>query len=300
MRDIYKDVTAKIVAELESGALPWLKPWRNVGGGIQPDMPCNAVSGRSYSGVNVFLLWGEAMAKGYATGRWLTYKQAIEHGGHVRKGESGQWIIFLKKTTYKTKNASGENESKSSAIMRTYTVFNVAQCDGLPAKLTDEKPLPPAAELDATYKAFVAATRANIRTSGNVACYIPSIDAIHMPPVPAFNSLDSYKATELHELTHWTGAKHRLNRDFSGRFGSEAYAFEELIAEIGAAFLCASLGVTAELRHAGYIQNWLKVLKGDNKAIFTAASQASKAADLLRSFSENETAEESDDIAQAA
>lgn len=296
VRDMYKEVTARIVAELESGALPWLKPWRG-GAGVVADMPRNAVSRRAYSGVNVIILWSEALTMGYPRSDWLTYKQAIQLGGNVRKGEHGQAIIFIARVP--NKKAKPDDKDKTFSMMKTYTVFNVAQCDGLPADLTAPKEIIPQPALDETYSAFVQATGARIAHGGDRAFYMPSTDSIVMPPVGAFKTLDSYKATELHELTHWTGAKHRLARDFSGRFKSEAYAFEELIAEIGAAFLCAHLGVTGELRHAGYVANWLKVLKDDNKAIFTAASQASKAADLLRSFSEV-TAEESDDIAQAA
>lgn len=296
MRDMYKEVTTRIVAELESGALPWLQPWRG-GAGVIPSMPANAVSKRAYSGVNVFILWSAAIEHGYQSAQWLTYKQAIQLGGNVRRGEHGQAIIFVAKVPNKNAKPDANGNEKTFSLMKTYTVFNVEQCDNLPAVLTTVAPLAPVAELDSTYKAFVAATEARISNGGDKAFYMPSTDSIVMPPVAAFKTLDSYKATELHELTHWTGAKHRLARDFSGRFASEAYAFEELIAEIGAAFLCAHLGVVGELRHAGYVANWLKVLKGDNKAIFTAASQASKAADLLRSFSETETAEESDDNA---
>lgn len=296
MRDTYAEITARIVAELESGAAPWLKPWK-CGAGESVTMPQNAITGRAYSGVNVFILWGAGMSKGYTSPKWLTYKQAIELGGHVRKGEKSETIIYVARIPNKKAKPDAPASEKTYSLMKTYNVFNIEQCDGLPAKLTAPIAPLPRVELDANYAAFVAATGARISHGGDKAFYMPSVDAIQMPPVPAFNSIDSYKSTELHELTHWTGAKHRLNRDFSGRFGSEAYAFEELIAEIGAAFLCASLGVTAELRHAGYLQSWLKVLKSDNKAIFTAASQASKAADLLRSFSEAEQTDESEAIA---
>lgn len=291
MRDIYKEITDSIVAELERGALPWLKPWRNIGGGIDTGMPCNAVSNRSYSGVNVFILWGGAMSKGYATGRWLTYKQATECGGFVRKGEHGQTIIFMKKIA---KKAKADEKAESFSLMRSYTVFNVAQCDGLPAKIIEGKPLPAAPILDSMFTSFVDATHASIHHGGDKACFIPSLDAIHMPPIAAFKDTDSYKATLAHELSHWSGHESRLNRNFSGRFGDSSYAFEELIAEISSAFLCANFGIKAELRHAGYIEHWLKVLKGDNRAIFTTASQASKAADHLRAYSEAGAAEESD------
>lgn len=178
-------------------------------------------------------------------------------------------------------------------MLKTFTVFNVAQIDGL-----DEPPLPPAEpqiepnpHLQQVGK-FIAATGADIRYGGDRACYVPSRDLICMPPLSAFRSPEQFRATELHELAHWSGASQRLDRDLSGRFGSQSYAAEELVAELTAAFLCAHLGVTGELRHAGYIDSWVTLLRGDRRAIFTAASKASQAADYLRAFSEQETGSE--------
>lgn len=295
MRDMYKEVTDSIIAELEQGALPWLKPWRDgIGPSLDTQMPNNAISNRSYSGVNVLLLWAKASRCGYPSGRWLTYNQAKQAGGTVRAGEKGTTVIFMKRLTKQKRASDGTMETDSFAVMRAYTVFNVAQCDGLPERLTKGKPLPPAPELDSMFQNFVAKTPARISHGGDRAYYSPLPDYVQMPHIQAFKDLDNYKATLLHELTHWTGHESRLAREFGKRFGSDAYAFEELVAEIGAAFLCAALGIKGELRHAAYVANWLKVLKEDNRAIFTAASQASKAADYLRSFSEV-SAEETDD-----
>lgn len=295
-RDLYQEITDTIIAELEHGTLPWLKPWRDgLGASIDPQMPRNAVSGRAYSGINVFLLWHAATTKAYQSGRWLTFKQAKESGGTVRAGEKGTMIIYFRKLSKQVRRDDGTAETVSIPLLRCYWVFNIAQCDGLPDRLTQGKPLPPAAELDSLFRTFVEKTSADIRHGGDRACYQILADIIQMPVQQAFNDVASYKATLLHEMTHWTGAASRCNREFGKRFGGDAYAFEELIAEIGAAFLCAHLGVKGELRHAGYIANWLTVLKKDKRAIFTAASQASKAADYLRAFSETQTAEETDD-----
>lgn len=304
MKDVYADITNRIVAEIERGAMPWLKPWKDGVGASSANtvMPRNAVSNRPYSGVNVLCLWSEAIDKGYPTGRWLTFKQAAALGGHVRKGEKGTPIIFVAKLTKTKTDASGNDETSTFPMLRTYYVFNAAQCENLPESATACAPLPPAPELDSRFTAFVSATNANIKHGGNKACYMPGIDFVAMPNIAAFNSLDSYKATLNHELVHWTGHGARLDRQFGKRFGDSAYAFEELVAEIGAAFLCASLGVTGELRHAGYVANWLKVLKDDKRAIFTAASAASKAAEYLLAFSSAEDSDNSDEseLAQAA
>lgn len=302
MRVDYQTVTDSLIAQIEAGALPWLKPWQNLGAGMSADIPINPATPTTYSGVNVFILWGSAMANGYPTGRWLTVKQIMAAGGYVKDGHDGKGtaVFFMKPMAKKELNAKGDEIEKRFALMRSYEVFNVAQCEGLPELLTQGKALPPAPELDSMFKSFVAATGANIAHGGDRACYIPAIDAIHMPPIQAFDNTDSYKATLTHELSHWSGHESRLNRSFKGRFGDSSYAFEELIAEISSAFLCAHLGVKAELRHAGYLANWLKILKDDPRAIFTAASQASKAADHLRAYSELSGAEGDDEIESIA
>jgi antirestriction protein ArdC len=209
----------------------------------------------------------------------MTYKQALVREAHVRKGERGTTVVFTKCLTIKD---TDRDEEKRLNMLRTYTVFNVSQIDGLPSD-------PPVEETprgcDPAMQ-FIDATKADIRIGSDCACYIPSKDFIILPAEQAFTSREHYLATALHELGHWSGAKHRLNRDLSTRFGTREYAAEELIAELNAAFLCAHLGIKGELRHSEYIGSWITLLKEDNRAIFTAASKASQAAEFLRGFSE--------------
>jgi antirestriction protein ArdC len=278
--DLYASVTQSIVRELEAGAAPWLRPWRN--GRTSGLMPQNYVTGRPYSGINIMLLWAARDAGGYAENGWMTFKQALERGACVRKGEKATAVVFTKKLTVKDKEK--EDEEKRINMLRTYSVFNQAQIDGL----SEEKPEPPAPILPPIEAAarFIAATKADIRIGGNKACYVPSLDFVAMPAPQLFKSHEGYYATNLHELGHWAGAAKRLNRDLTGRFGTRKYAAEELVAELTAAFLCARLGIEGQLRHAGYIESWVELLKHDDRAIFSAASKASQAADYLRSFSE--------------
>jgi len=281
--DLYQTVTNSIIEQIEGGTLPWLKPWKSttgVKGGAM--FPCNHITGRPYSGVNVMILWGRA----FTSNRWMTFKQAQSIGATVRKGEKGTQIVFAKPMTI-TDKATGEE--KQIYMLRAYYVFNLDQIDGVPAAA----PAAPVSEIErhAAADAFISATGALIRHQGNEAYYTPSLDHIVLPEARAFETSAHYYATSLHELIHWTGAKHRLDRTFGKRFGDGDYAAEELVAEIGAAFTCAHLGIEGKLRHADYVASWLKVLKADKKAIFTAASAASKAADFLRAFSEAEAAD---------
>lgn len=280
INDLYASVTQSIVRELEAGATPWLKPWRN--GRIPGLMPQNLVTGRPYSGINIMLLWAARDAAGYTENGWMTFKQALERGACVRKGEKATTIVFTEKLTVHDREK--EDEEKRIAMLRTYSVFNQAQIDGLP-ETRPEAPAPILLPIDAVAR-FIEATKAEIRIGGNKACYVPSLDIVAMPEPGLFKSQQGYYATNLHELGHWTGSKERLNRDLAGRFGTRKYAAEELIAELTAAFLCAHLGIEGELRHAGYIESWIELLKNDDRAIFTAASKASQAADYLRSFSQ--------------
>ena len=275
---IYANVTNAIIEELERGAVPWTRPWRTDrhSTGV---MPANAVTGRAYSGINIPILWGSAGQNGYPTHAWITFKQAIEHKACVRKGEKGTHVVFTKSVAFKNEDDALEKRS----MLREYTVFNVAQIDGYAFK---ETPAKPEHERHEAVEAFIKATNAEIRHGGDKACFVPALDFINLPPVSSFKSIETYYAVSLHEHGHWSGHKPRLDRDLSGRFGTRAYAAEELVAELTAAFLCALLGIKGELRHAGYIENWLDLLKHDNRAIFTAASKASQAADYLRSFSE--------------
>ena len=273
--NIYESVTARILADLENGTAPWVKPWTG------DCMPYNAVSQRAYSGVNVLLLWATASAAGYDVPGWVTFKQAKELGGHVRKGEHGTGIIYAKQII---KN-EGTDEQETFSMMRGYTVFNVAQCEGLPDRLYPRPAEVPEHERIARADRFISAVGATVHHGGGRAFYRISADEIHLPEMGAFKSPADYYATSLHEHGHWTGHKSRLDRDFAS-FDKHELAMEELVAEMTAAFLGAHLGIPAKLQHSEYIAGWISLLKDRNRAIFTAASKASKAADYLRAFSE--------------
>lgn len=279
--DVYQNVTNTIIAQLESGGLPpWVKPWREIGHSADPH---NAVSKRPYSGVNTLLLWIAQSANGWPTAGFLTFKQAKEAGGMVRKGEKGNFIVFVKPMKVTDKLEDGSEEERSVTLMRSYYVFNVAQCDGLPERLTNPRKLAEPIS-DPAFDAWVKATGATVQIGGSRACYSPSHDWIQFPMRAAFKSPGHYAATMLHELGHWTGHKSRLDRELhKGRFGNPEYAAEELVAELTSAFLCAELGIDGEgQQHATYLASWLKALKDDKRFIFAAASAAQKAANFLK------------------
>jgi antirestriction protein ArdC len=293
--DLYANVTARILAEMESGSAPWVKPWSATPG---KNIPHNAATGRPYSGANVLLLW---LGRGiYAEPRYLTFKQAKALGGNVRKGEHGQTVVFVKPMPGKKNEETGET-GRGFMMLRAYTVFNVAQCENLPEKILNPEPIKPRHndERDATIDEFLAATGADIRegAGGDRAFYTTAGDYVALPTFESFKGANHFYATAFHELGHWTGNAKRLNRQFGKRFGDSAYAAEELVAELTAAFLCAEFNVDGELRHAGYMANWIKLLKDDSKAFITAASAAQKAADHLRGLA---IADRVDDIAEAA
>jgi antirestriction protein ArdC len=275
LNDLYQSITAGIIHDLENGSVPWVRPWKGTG-----LMPVNAFSGNPYHGINIPILWRAAQMRGFPTHEWMTFHQALEKKAAVRKGEKGTHIVFVKRLQFKREDDDGFDRR---TMLRSFSVFNVAQIDGLPVKEPD--PQLSDAERDAGAEAFIKATGASIGHGGDMAAYVPLTDSIVLPPFEAFNGPENYYATSLHELGHWTGAKHRLDRDLSGRFGSKSYAAEELVAELTAAFLCAHLGIQGELRHAAYIKTWIALLKEDPRAIFTASSKASQAADYLSAFS---------------
>ena len=268
---IYESVTQSIIEQLENGATPWLKPWK-----ADSTADKNLLSQKPYQGVNRLILGLSSMVKGYDTPVWASFKQFESLGASVRKGEKGTAIVWFSPITKENKE-TGEVESFNA--LKTYYVFNVAQCDGIEitASRPNDKPFNP---IDAAEQRIVK-TGAIISHGGDSAFFAPSVDRIQMPHKSAFDNESSYYATVFHELTHWSGAKHRLDRTFGKRFGDPAYAFEELVAEMGAAFLCQDYRIQGELRHAGYIQNWLKAMRDDSKAIFKAAALAQKAADYL-------------------
>lgn len=283
-RDIYQEVTNTIVRQLESGVRPWAKPWGSPGGSLS--MPTRA-NGEKYRGINVVLLWGAAEQNGFTSTQWFTFKQAQELGASVRKGSKGSQVVYFSKLT----RESESGEDVEIPFLKTYSVFNADQIDNLPEAyqpapvITGDAPSPiPTAE------AFFAATGADIRNGGSLAFFIPSQDFIQMPPLAAFKDAESYYATLAHETVHWTGHKSRLEREFGKRFGDEAYAVEELCAEIGSAFLASDLGLYGEPRedHAAYLASWLKVLKADKRAIFTAASKAQAAVDFIHEQAKTE------------
>jgi antirestriction protein ArdC len=278
-RDLCAEVSARIVAELERGAAPWIKPWSESSGA---NTPCNAVSNRAYSGCNVILLW-MAQAAGYRTPRFLTFKQASELGGNVRRGERGTKVYFVKQLQVRDQGAD-DSSTRLVPMMREYTVFNVDQCQNLPESVLAGKPMrvrnPD--RRDELADDFLRATGADIREGHGEAYYVPSRDFISMPAFGAFKAADHFYNVAFHELCHWTGHKSRLDRDLKHRFGSRDYAAEELIAELGAAFLCAEFGFDGDVKNAGYITSWIELLKADKRAFLTACSRASKAADYLR------------------
>lgn len=282
---LYDEVTNRIISELEAGRFPWVQPWGRAGG-TGPGLPRNATTGRTYSGVNILLLWGAAMEHGFASQSWLTFRQALSKGGNVRKGERGTTVVFADRFTPKgeaEKAAREGTEPGTVAFLKRFTIFNLSQCEGLDAGLAVEPAPLPEREIIPHAEALIEACRADFRIGGDKAFYVPSLDFIRVPPQTVFKEQINYYRTCFHELGHWSGAKHRLNRNLSGGFGSKDYAREELVAEMTSAFICASLGIIPTVRHADYIAAWLDLLKADNRAIFRAASQASKAADFILS-----------------
>ena len=283
--DVYTRITDKIIAELEKGERPWMKPWNaeHAAGKITRPLRYN---GLPYSGINVVMLWAEAMEKGYNAPLWMTFKQAQELGGHVKKGEHGSLVVYANTLTKtETNETTGEDEEHKIPFMKGYTVFNVEQIDDLPAHYyaMQAPQLETAQRLDHAEQ-FFKNLRADIRYGGNRAFYAIGADYVQMPPFEFFKDPESFYATQLHECTHWTRHPTRLDRDFGRKkWGDEGYAMEELVAELGSAFLSADLGLTPEVRddHAAYLAGWLKVLKEDKRAIFSAAAHAQRAAEFL-------------------
>ena len=275
--DLYQAVTDKIVTALEAGAMPWEMPWR---ASREPAMPHNPISGTRYRGINPLLLWMAELDHGFSGARWATYKQVESAGGQVRKGERGETVVFWSWTESDELDDNGKPQRR--AILKRYTVFNLDQVDGLD-HLRQPTPASVWEPIDRA-DALMHATGANIAHGGSKAFYRSTADDVHLPPRESFNAATGYYTTALHELAHWTGHRSRLDRSLGNRFGSEAYAVEELIAEMGCAYTCAALGIEATTQHAGYLAAWVRVLKSDKRAIFSVASAAQKAADYLLQF----------------
>jgi len=304
-QDVCAQITAAIIAELEKGVMPWSKPWAGSGGPVMP----RRHTGARYRGINILILWGAAEAAGYRSPHWMTFKQALEYGACVRKGERSTQIVFANRVTKTETNDSGENVERNFSFLKSYSVFNAEQIDRLPARFTVPSPAPVPAPVEgsgpidwpayATSTAWFDAIPAEVIHRGERAVYIPSLDRIELPPRDAFFSAAGYFSTRAHESLHWTKAESRLARDFgAARFGDEGYAMEELTAELGAAFTMAEIGHQPAIRedHAPYIAVWLKILKRDGKAILTAAAKASDALDYLAQFQPND---ETDELAES-
>ncbi len=287
-KDVYSRVSDRIIADLEQGVRPWMKPWNaeHSAGRITRPLRHN---GQPYNGINVLMLWSAAVDRGYAAPIWMTYRQAAELGAHVRKGEKGELVVYANTITRTETDAeTGDDAERTIPFLKGYTVFNAEQIDGLPERFTAlaEPTLDPVARIERVEE-FFAATKADIHHGGNMACYAIGLDRIQMPPFVAFRDAESYYATLAHEMTHWTRHPSRLDRDLGRKnWGDAGYAREELVAELGSAFIAADLGLTLEARddHAAYIGHWLAVLKADKRAIFSAAAHAQRAADFLHAL----------------
>ena len=289
-KDIHALVTSSLIASIEGNPGDWTMPWRRSGQSLK--LPLNAASKRPYRGINTVVLWVTAQESGYASRHWATYKQWSELGAQVRKGETGTPIVFYKSFQAEPDpDDPGDDGTRRTA--RSFTVFNASQVDGFDDPDAGEHALPAdEPERIEAAERFIAATRADIRYGGDRAFYRPSTDHIQMPPLSSFTGTDTmpadeaFAATKLHEILHWSGAAHRLNREFGKRFGDEAYAFEELVAEIGTCMLMAELSITPNIRpdHAQYLAHWLGILKQDKRAIFTAAARAQEAVEFLSSL----------------
>jgi len=294
--DLYQRVTNDIVAELEKGVAPWVRPWKTLdvrfGGG-----PFNGYTDRGYRGVNVWLLQIAAAKKGYQDPRWFTYRQAQAMGGHVKRGEESTVVIFWKQISFTEEDSKrGVTAEKKVPLLRRYAVFNAEQCDGVEALPGRQAKAPALRYLEA--QALFERHGVDVRVGGDQAFFSRTLDYIQMPPLQAFESEEYYWAAMLHELTHWTGHKARLNRDQEHPYGSSAYAAEELVAELGSALLCASLGVEGRLRHPEYLATWLAWLQQDKRAIFKASSLAQAASDFVLDRKEEQP--ESSDVDTSA
>ena len=300
--DVYTRVTDRIVAQLEQGVRPWTKPWNaeHVAGRITRPLRCN---GEAYKGINVLMLWDSADSQGFSCPIWMTFQQAKQLGGFVRKGEHGSPVVYASSFKKTDTNEAGEEVDQEIPFLKEYTVFNVEQVEGLPDRFYQtHQPPNTTIERIAHADQFFRNTQAEIQEGGNQAFYSISKDFIRMPKLETFRDAESHAATLAHELTHWTRHGSRLDRDLGRkRFGDAGYAMEELVAELGSAFLCADLSLTPEDRddHAAYIESWLKVLKEDKRAVFSAASHASKAVEFLHSLQPNATQPKAEELATA-
>ena len=284
---LYQEITDKIIAELEAGRVPWVQPWGTVAANASLAVPKNATTHRQYSGINVLILWGAVIEHGFSTQNWLTFRQALSLGANVRKGEHGTTVVYADRFVPDEERRRADRDGdEPSAIpfLKRFTVFNTDQCENLPPELTTAPAPVPEGLILPHAEALIRATGIEFRIGGERAFYSPVHDFIQVPRPEVYFEPINWHRTALHELAHASGHTSRLNRDLSGSFASKKYAYEEIVAEITSAFMCASLGIVPTVRHADYIGSWLEVLRDDDRAIVRAASAASKAADYFLAF----------------
>ena len=299
--DLYQEITDEMIAQLEAGTVPWVQPWDSsvtseIVSATFDGLPQNGATGRTYSGINVLILWMRASKVGFGAQRWMTFQQTRQLGGHVRKGERSVRVVhagtFTPKEEREAARAEGRDE-QARRYLKAHRVFNVAQIEGLPDEIVNgvHPPAPSFEGVDQTVRRIIERGRVRFVTGSPRAFYLPGTDMVSVPLLEAFSDPAEWHSTVLHELTHWTGHSSRLARDLEGFGRSRAdYAREELVAEIGAAFTSAAIGTLPRLRHANYLACWLKVLKEDKHAIIRAASAASKASDYLMGLATEDAA----------
>lgn len=276
--EIYAQVTEQIIADLEAGTVPWEQPWS---GGFS--LPRNGSTQNFYSGINILILWMRQKKAGFVSSQWMTFNQAKALGGSVKKGEKATRILFYSPLKIEEKNGTGELEEKTIPMLKVHSVFNLTQIEGLESLIEIERGVTKKSEPEICEEAekILQASGAELSFDGGaLAFYNVKTDSIHMPDKAMFKDQLGFYSTLLHELTHWTGAATRLNRELQTK-GTAHYAAEELVAELGSSFLCAHVGLKYTAQHASYIESWLKVLREDKTAIFKAAAQARIATEFL-------------------
>ncbi|WOK36178.1 ArdC family protein [Sphingomonas sp. C3-2] len=284
--NLHQTITDRIIAELEAGSVPWVQPWASAAAPV--GIPFNIVSGRKYSGINVLTLWHAMASRGLSGQGFLTFRQARSLGGTVRRGEQGTDIIYTHRVATRDERLCAQHEGRepvaSVPFLRHFTVFSVDQCDGLPSEFTSSQRAPDTSLIIPAAEALIQETGADFRIGGTQAFYDPLHDFVQVPcPADFFEPIDWHR-TAFHELSHWTGHRSRLDRNQAETFGTDAYAREELVAELSGAFLCAELGIVPTVRHSDYIGAWLALMREDNKAVLKAASAASRAAGHILAF----------------
>ena len=282
--DLYADITQTIIADLKAGVFPWAQPWTTPGASR---LPYNAATGRAYSGVNILMFWMACARRGFPQSGFVTFRQTLSLGGRVRRGERGFRGVFAQRIVLIAERDRAQAEGRAPneiAVLKPFTVFNLAQCDGLPPEVCEPSPPVPDGLILPKAEALITATGADLRIGGGMAFYDPEADYVQVPRPDAYADPINWHRTAFHELGHWTGHGTRLGRDQTGGFGSPNYAREELVAEMTGAFVCAALSIKPTVRHADYLASWLRVLREDSRAVVRAASAASRAADLLLSF----------------